>query len=300
VAKRPTAGPAVTAGFTATAAWTAALTLVALVAFAANSLLARAAIGPASEGATGAIGPVAFTALRLAAGALVLWPWWRPRADRAALALGWGGPLLLVAYALPFALAYVWLGAAVGALLLFGAVQVTMLIAGRRAGERLGLRGTVGLLAAVVGVGVLLAPGVQAPPLLPSLVMLLAGVAWGAYSLAGRGAADPVRVTARNFAWSLPAAALLAAWPGAWAGVSAVGVGLAITSGALTSGLGYVVWYLALPRLSRTSAAVVQLAVPVVAALGAVAFLGEALHARLLLASLLVLGGVATVVLRRG
>lgn len=278
--------------------WPAVFTLLALIAFAANSLLARAAIGPSGDG-SGAIGPIAFTALRLAAGALVLWPWWRSRPGRPALATGWAGPLLLVAYALPFALAYVWLGAAAGALLLFGAVQLTMLIAGRLAGERLDALGKAGLATATAGVVVLLLPGVQALPPLPALVMIVAGVAWGSYSLAGRGALDPVRVTARNFAWSLPAAALLAALPGAWTGASPPGVILALVSGALTSGLGYVAWYWALPGLSRSSAAAVQLAVPVVAALGAVAFLGEALHSRLVLASALVLGGVATVVFRR-
>jgi drug/metabolite transporter (DMT)-like permease len=276
----------------------AGLTLVALFAFAANSLLARAAIGPGADGAR-AIGPVAFTAVRLAAGALVLLPWWRTRPGRPARARAWLGPLLLAAYALPFALAYVALGAAVGALLLFGAVQSTMLLAGRRAGERLGRRGAVGLTAAATGLAVLLAPGVEAPPLLAALVMLLAGVAWGAYSLAGRGAPDPVRATARNFAGALPVAVVLAAWPGAWTDVRLPGVLLAVVSGALTSGLGYVVWYVALPHLTRMSAAVVQLAVPVVAALGAVAFLGELLSARLVVATALVLGGVAAVVLRR-
>jgi drug/metabolite transporter (DMT)-like permease len=190
-----------------------------------RQLAARARGHRSPAQGSGAIGgrdrPVAFTALRLAAGALVLWPWWRAPGRPRALAGGWAGPVLLVAYALPFALAYVWFGAAVGALLLFGAVQLTMLAAGRRAGERLDALGAAGLAGAVVGVVVLLLPGVRALPALPALAMIAAGVAWGAYSLAGRGALDPVRVTARNFAWSLPAAAVLAAWPGAWSGASA-------------------------------------------------------------------------------
>ena len=291
-----------------------AFTLLALIAFAANSLLARAAIGPAADGDT-AIGPVAFTALRLAAGALVLWPWWRPGrrgartfdapgsavAPPAAtparrIAVGAGA---LVAYALPFSLAYVALGAATGALLLFGAVQLTMIGAGLRAGERLGPVRVAGLVAAFAGLVVLLAPGLSAPPPLAAATMLLAGVAWGAYSLIGRGEARPIAATARNFVWSLPAAAVLAAWPGAWAGASAAGVALALTSGALTSGLGYVAWYLALPSLSRTVAATVQLSVPLVAALGALVLLGEALDLRFALASTLVLGGIAAVVLTR-
>jgi drug/metabolite transporter (DMT)-like permease len=292
-------------------------TLIALLAFAANSLLARAAIGPgAGSGAAiangaaiadggAAIGPVAFTALRLAAGALVLWPWWRPRRSgpsdpptpsrrrRAA------GALALAGYALPFSLAYVALGAATGALLLFGAVQLTMIGASLRAGERFGWRRTAGLIAAFAGLLVLLAPGLQAPPPWAAATMLLAGVAWGSYSLIGRGERDPIAATARNFALTLPAAALLAAWPGVWAGASASGALLAVTSGAVTSGLGYVAWYLALPSLSRAAAATVQLAVPLVAAVGAVAWLGEAIDARLMLSAALVLGGVGAVVLAR-
>lgn len=284
-----------------------AFTLLALVAFAANSLLARAAIGPGADGSA-AIGPVAFTALRLAAGALVLWPWWRPgrrggrggpQRERVPARRIAAGATALVAYALPFSLAYVALGAATGALLLFGAVQLTMIGAGLRAGERLGPLRVAGLIAAFVGLVVLLAPGLSAPPPLAAATMLLAGVAWGAYSLIGRGEPRPIAATARNFAWSLPAAAALAAWPGAWAGASATGVALALTSGALTSGLGYVAWYLALPSLSRTVAATVQLSVPLVAALGALALLGEAIDLRFALASALVLGGIAAVVLTR-
>jgi drug/metabolite transporter (DMT)-like permease len=289
-------------------------TLLALFAFAANSLLARAAIGPGVDGSS-AIGPVAFTALRLAAGALVLWPWWRPgrRGDPApsapspAAARGHqvparriaAGASALVAYALPFSLAYVALGAATGALLLFGAVQLTMIGAGLRAGERLGPRRVAGLVAAFVGLVVLLAPGLSAPPPLAAATMLVAGVAWGAYSLIGRAEARPIAATARNFAWALPAAAVLAAWPGAWTGVSASGVTLALASGALTSGLGYVAWYLALPSLTRTVAATVQLSVPLVAALGALLLLGEAIDVRFAVASALVLGGIAAVVLTR-
>lgn len=287
----------------------ALLTLAALVAFAANSLLARAAIDPGAGGAS--IGPVAFTALRLFAGAVVLAPWWlRTLSVHARPGLrDWTGPVLLTAYALPFALAYVGVGAAVGALLLFGAVQATMLIAGAVAGERMGTRGVIGLGGAVGGVVLLLLPSVAGPtggafgpaasavPLGTALLMVLAGVAWGGYSLAGRRAGDPVAATARAFGWSLPFALAMAAWPGAWAGVRVDGIVLAVLSGALTSGLGYLVWYRAVPHLTRTSAAVVQLLVPVVAALGAVAFLGEAITLRLALAAALVLGGVGTVVL---
>lgn len=278
-------------------------TSLALAAFAANSLLARAAIGPGPDGSA-AIGAVAFTALRLAAGAAALAPWWWRTRDRTGQGRsdtrrGAIGALWLGAYALPFAWAYVSLGAATGALLLFGAVQLTMLLAGRRAGERLGTGGALGVAAALAGLAVLLGPGLRAPPLLAALAMLGAGVAWGAYSLAGRHEADPKRATARNFVWATPLALVLALWPGAWDGATLHGALLALASGSVASGLGYLVWYRALPGLSRTSAAVVQLCVPVVAAFGAIAFLGEALDARLVVASALVLGGVGLAVLRR-
>jgi len=288
---------------------TAGFTWLAILAFAANSLLARAAIGPGSDGVP-TIGPLAFTALRLAAGAIVLWPWWRPlrgqrdvltarpsahRSPRRVVA----GAAALAAYALPFSLAYVAMGAATGALVLFGSVQLTMIGAGIRAGERLDLRRALGLAAAAAGLVVLLAPGLQAPPPWAAAAMVIAGVSWGAYSLVGRGEIDPIAATGRNFAWTLPVAAVLAAWPGAWAGATPTGVGLALASGALTSGLGYVAWYRALPALSRTAASAVQLSVPLVAAAGAIALLAEAVDLRLVVAGVLVLGGIAAVVLPR-
>jgi drug/metabolite transporter (DMT)-like permease len=278
----------------------AAFTVVALLAFAGNSLLARAAIGPAADGSV-AIDPVGFTALRLAAGAVVLALLVGPRA----LALPAPGPerrralwavVALVAYALPFSIAYVELGAATGALLLFGAVQVTMGAVGFAAGERPGARGLLGWAAALAGLVVLLLPGAQAPAPLAAVVMGVAGVAWGTYTLLGRGGQAPLTATARAFAWALPAALGFAAWPGAWSGATPAGAALAVASGALASGLGYAVWYVALPSLTRTVAAVVQLAVPLVAAVAAVAWLGEGIGWRFAVASLLVLGGIAAVV----
>lgn len=277
-----------------------AFTVLAVLAFAGNSLLARAAIGPAADGSV-AIDPVGFTALRLAAGAVVLALLVGPRA----LALPAPGParrrilwavVALVAYALPFSIAYVDLGAATGALLLFGAVQVTMGAVGVAAGERTGSRGFVGWLAALAGLVVLLLPGAAAPEPGAAIVMGVAGVAWGVYSLLGREERAPLTATARAFAWALPATLLLAVWPGAWAGATAAGAGLAVASGALASGLGYAVWYAVLPSLTRTVAAVIQLAVPIVAAVAAVAWLGEGLGWRFALATVLVLGGIAAVV----
>ena len=264
---------------------TALLTAVTLLAFAGNSLLCRAALRD------GAIDPLSFTALRLVSGALVLLPLVRrpdaPWSPRAALALA--------GYAVAFSLAYLSLDAGVGALLLFGSVQVTMFTVGWRRGERLSRLQSLGLAAAVAGLLALLLPGATAPDPTGAALMVLAGVGWGAYSLCGRGAPAPTVATARNFALAAPLALL--ALPFASFEVTATGAWLAVASGAGTSGLGYVVWYAALRGLDATRAAVVQLAVPVIAALGGAVLLGEAPGARLVVAGGVVLGGVATVVL---
>lgn len=279
----------------------AAFTGLALLAFAGNSLLARAALAPGVDGEP-AIGALAFTALRLGAGAVALALLVGPHH------LGRAGPgrgraataaVALVAYALPFSLAYVELGAATGALLLFGTVQLTMGAVGYARGERLDVRARSGWLVAVAGLAVLLVPGARTPEPWASAAMIVAGIAWAVYSLAGRGERAALPANARNFVWALPVAAVLAAWPGAWDGASGLGLALAIASGALASGLGYAAWYVALPSLSRSAAAVVQLAVPVVAAVGGVALLGEVLDGRLIAAGVLVLGGIAAVVAPR-
>jgi drug/metabolite transporter (DMT)-like permease len=272
-----------------TVLWTA----VALVSFAANSLIARAALGPGADGAEAAIHPFAFTALRLAAGALALLPFGGRMTLRPS-----PGALALVAYALPFSLAYVALGAATGALLLFGTVQATLIASGVLAGERLRGRAAVGSLIAAGGLVWLLAPLLRTPQPWAALLMIVAGVAWGAYTLIGRRAGEPLRANAAHFVGALPAAALLAALPGAWEGVSAIGVMWGIVSGAVTSGLGYAAWYLALPGLERAAAATVQLAVPALAAAAAVALLGEPFDFRLALSGAAILGGIALVTLR--
>ena len=271
---------------------TAALTALALLAFAANSVLCRLALRG------GEIGPLAFTALRLASGALVLLPFLRARgaqqerwSPRSALALA--------LYAVGFSLAYLWLDAGVGALLLFGAVQCTMLGAGFAAGERPTRTRALGIALACAGLVVLVRPGGAAPALEGALLMLAAGAAWGAYSLAGRGARVPTRATARNFLLAAPLG--LCAWACApSAAVSPRGVALAVISGALTSGLGYVLWYAALPALSATSAATIQLSVPAIAAIGGAMLLAEPITPRLLLASAAVLGGIALTIRKRG
>lgn len=270
---------------------TVGLTALALVAFAGNSLLCRAALRE------GAIDPVSFTAIRLASGALVL----LPLAVRGGAAWSVRGALALGAYALGFSLSYVTLGTGTGALLLFGTVQITMMGTGLARGERLGGWQTVGVAAAVTGVVVLVAPGLSAPEPAGAALMAGAGVAWGVYSLLGRGVARPAAATARNFLLAVPPAlvALLLARDGV--AVEPRGAWLAVASGTLTSGLGYVVWYRALRGHTATTAAVVQLAVPVIAAVGGVLLLGEAVDSRLVGASVLTLGGVGlALAVRRG
>jgi drug/metabolite transporter (DMT)-like permease len=268
------------------------MTALALLAFAANSLLCRAAL------ADGSIDAASFTSIRLIAGAAVLWLIVRIRAGSAASKGNWLSALALFAYAAGFSFAYLKLSTATGALLLFGAVQSTMIGYGLYRGERLRGPQLGGLLLAIGGLVGLLLPGISAPPPLASALMLGAGVAWGIYSLRGKGAGDPLQVTAGNFLRTVPIALILsAATLGDISLQNAAGIGYAIASGALASGLGYAVWYSALPALKASTAASVQLSVPVIAALGGVVLLAEPLSLRLLLASLSILGGIALVIL---
>lgn len=243
--------------------------------------------------------------MRIATGALVLVTL-AAFARRARTVPGGGGDarsaLALFAYAAAFSYAYVALPAGTGALLLFGAVQATMLGADLRAGERLRPARVAGLALALAGLVVLVLPGLGAPAPLAAGLMLAAGVAWGVYSLRGRGSPDPLGQTAGNFARALPFAALLAA--AAWAlgtfHLDVAGAGLATASGALASGVGYALWYGALRRLSATEAGIVQLSVPVLAALGGVVLLAEPVTLRLVVASVIVLGGVGLALRRAG
>jgi drug/metabolite transporter (DMT)-like permease len=273
------------------------LTAIAMIAFASNSLLCRVALRQT------AIDPASFTTIRLVSGALALWLIARLRAPVPAGQGNWLSALALYAYAAGFSFAYVNLPAASGALLLFGAVQATMIGRGIAAGERLAPRQLAGLLLALAGLVGMLLPGLTAPPLGGALLMMGAGVAWGVYSLRGKGAGDATRVTAGNFLRAAPIAAAvsvaLALAGGNGASVDGPGLLYAMASGALTSGIGYAIWYAALPSLKATSAATVQLSVPVIAALGGVAFLGEALTLRLVAASIAILGGIALVILQK-
>jgi drug/metabolite transporter (DMT)-like permease len=211
----------------------------------------------------------------------------------------WPSAAALFAYAAAFSFSYVTLPAAAGALLLFGAVQATMIGYGLWTGERPGKMQTIGLIAAGSGLLALLLPGLSAPPLVGSLLMLAAGVAWGIYSLRGKGGGDATRVTAGNFLRAAAFAACLGAGMLPWASWDTAGILYAAASGALASGLGYAVWYTALRGLTATTAASVQLSVPVIAAAGGVALLDEPLTLRLAMCSIAILGGIALVIARK-
>jgi drug/metabolite transporter (DMT)-like permease len=266
---------------------TAALTVAALFAFAGNSVVCRIALGGHR------IDAATFTAVRLTAGAITLLALvWAGPASRPRRHGSWGSAVALLLYAAPFSFAYMSLSTGVGALLLFGAVQITMLLAACLQGERPSLLQWAGLLTATGGLVFLALPGLAAPPAVAAGLMLLAGVSWAIYSLRGRRTAHPLGDTAMNFALAAPLAAVA---PLAWWRVhhaDVIGVALAVVSGAVMSGLGYVAWYAAVARLTATRAAVVQLTVPVIAAAGGVIFMGERVTLRLALATVVVLGGV--------
>jgi drug/metabolite transporter (DMT)-like permease len=289
------------------------LTAGAMLAFAANSLLCRLAL------TAGTIDPASFAALRLLSGALALGILVRCRGTVGAAGparADWLAAAMLFAYVACFALAYRSLTASAGALILFGAVQLTMFAAGLWRGERFLLRAWAGVAVAIAGLVCLLAPRAAAPPPGGAMLMAAAGLAWGIYSLRGRGVADPLAATAANFLRAAPLGLLLCLPFGLLSGLPSAlpsgpasgllqagglhadlhGAALAIVSGALTSGIGYAIWYTALRGLSSMQAATVQLAVPPLAALGGALWLGEAIEARLVLASVAVLGGIALVV----
>jgi len=270
-----------------------ALTSLAMIAFAGNSLLCRIALKDTS------IDAASFTAIRLISGAVMLWLVARMRRGALSGRGNWLSAFALFIYAAGFSFAYLSLTAATGALLLFGAVQATMIGRGIWAGERLRRLQLVGLILALGGLVGLLLPGLSAPPLFGSILMLGAGVAWGVYSLRGKGAGDPTRVTAGNFLRAVPIAAVLSAITYDGASLDSAGLWYAIASGALASGIGYAIWYTALPALKATNAATVQLSVPVIAALGGIIFLGETVSLRLVLASVAILGGIALVILEK-
>ena len=264
------------------------LTAFALIAFAANSIICRMALGNA------AIDPASFTAFRLMSGAIVLWvivnvsPGGKAERHQG----NWWSAAMLFLYAAAFSFAYVSLNAGVGALILFGSVQATMLTSALLKGERPPLPAWCGLIIALAGLVYLVSPGLEAPSFTGAVLMALAGFAWGVYSLRGLGSTHPVATTGGNFLRTVPMTAVLSLIMLPYFGLSTEGALLAFLSGGLTSGIGYVVWYATLRSLSGTRAAMLQLLVPVIAAAGGVLLLSEPVTLRLILAGILIIGGV--------
>jgi len=271
----------------------AALISLAMIAFAGNSLLCRLALKHTS------IDAASFTTIRLISGALTLWLVARIKRGTRSGGGNWLSAFALFVYAASFSFAYLSLPTATGALLLFGAVQATMIGHGIWKGERLLGPQLFGLTLAFGGLVGLVLPGISTPPLFGSILMLGAGVAWGVYSLRGKGVGDPTKVTAGNFLRAVPISVTLSALVFSRTSMDYAGIWYAFLSGALASGIGYSIWYSALPALKATNAATVQLSVPVIAAVGGVALLGEPITLRLTLASGAILGGIALVILEK-
>ncbi len=263
------------------------LTCLAILAFATNSILCRMALGDNT------IDAASFTSIRLLSGAAMLTlillsrnrGFTRSRVNQISV-------LMLFIYAICFSFSYIQLSAGTGALILFGTVQITMILFGLFKGERYGKLVWTGIIAAFSGLVYLLMPSVSAPPLLSAVLMIFAGVAWGIYTIRGRGSMNPLTVTSWNFIGTIPLALLTGAVFYFNSELTSEGITLAVLSGALASALGYVIWYSVLPKLTPTSAATVQLSVPVIAAFGGVILLAEPVSLRLLIASSVVLGGI--------
>lgn len=268
---------------------TALYTSLTMVAFASNSILNRLALGQQS------IDAVSYTTIRLLSGALVLWLIASLQESRTGPRIrgGWPSAVMLFAYALAFSFAYLSLSAGTGALILFGSVQVTMLLAALRSGERPHLLEWLGVALALAGLVYLVLPGLRAPSPVGSASMALAGIAWGVYSLRGRGSGSPLADTAGNFIRAVPLILAVRLVTLNDIHLSQAGIALAVLSGAAASGVGYVIWYAALAGLTATRAAIVQLSVPVLAAWGGVVLLAEGISLRLVLAGVLILGGIA-------
>jgi len=280
--------------YTAGKMQTVLLSALAMLAFAANSILCRLALG------AGHIDATSYATIRVLSGALVLAAIVVARDRGISLrdVNGWSAFALYV-YMVCFAFAYVSLATGTGALILFGAVQLTMFSASLKAGDPFPLLSWFGLGLAAAGLVYLVSPGVEAPDAAGALTMAVAGIAWGLYSLIGRGAADATRATAWNFVLAVPLALVTSAVFAGSATADVAGVTLAVASGAMASGIGYVIWYAALKGLAASDAATLQLSVPVIAAIGGVVLLAEPVTMRLVIASIATLGGVA-IVLRRG
>lgn len=266
-----------------------------MLAFAGNSIICRLALRD------GAIDPATFTSIRLLAGAITLLLVFTVTRRNTSLRSNgsWLSAFMLFLYAVAFSFAYISLSAGAGALVLFAFVQATMITMGLMSGDRPSTTEWFGWLLAFSGVIWLVLPGIEAPPIGGALLMAISGIAWGIYSIRGRNESDALGATTANFSLSVVFVLALLAATQANASISMHGVLLAITSGALTSGIGYVIWYAALDYLSAMQAAMVQLSVPAIAAVGGVALLAEPVSMRLLVASTLVLGGIGIALLRK-
>ena len=269
-------------------------TSLALVAFAFNSILCRLALR------NGAIDPAGFTSVRLISGAVVLITLSYFFSKGSSGKRGnWLSAFFLFAYAICFSFAYISLTAGTGALILFGCVQLTMIAAALFKGERPGALEWIGLAAALGGLVYLVFPGLSSPPPVSSALMAGAGIAWGFYTLRGKGSGDPLADTTGNFIRSVPMVILISIPIISQMHLSGRGVLLAILSGAVASGVGYTIWYAALKHITATRAAIVQLSVPVIAAIGGVLFLAETATTRLWIAGALILGGIALTIMGR-
>jgi drug/metabolite transporter (DMT)-like permease len=277
------------------AIWTLAFTVFALIAFAANSVLSRLALGVNSIDAS------SYTAIRLLSGVIVLMVILQVKNTRnqSSAKGSWFSGILLFLYAITFSYAYITLTTATGALILFGSVQVTMITNAIITGNQLRSTEWVGVFIAFAGFLYLISPGVSTPPLKGLLLMTMAGFAWGTYTLRGRDSASPLADTAYNFLRTMPLVLILILTTSPNAKYSLEGVVYASLSGAVASGIGYTIWYIALGGLSTTQAAVIQLSVPVIAALGGIVLIGEAITLRLAVAALMILGGILMVILGR-
>jgi drug/metabolite transporter (DMT)-like permease len=269
------------------------LTTLAMIAFAGNSLLCRLALK------TTGIDAASFTSIRLISGALTLYVIVLLKSGKTIIGGNWLSAFALFAYAAGFSFAYINLSAATGALLLFSAVQTSMITYGLYTGERLRAWQMIGFALALTGLLILLMPGLYAPPLSSSLLMISAGIAWGLYSLRGKVASDASAMTAGNFLRAIPFALALSLLMLTKASLDTAGIAYAIASGAVASGIGYAIWYTALPSLKSTSAASVQLSVPAIAAVGGILFLDETASLRLVFASICILGGIALVTMQK-
>ena len=272
---------------------TIALTAAAMVAFAANSVLCRLALGAEL------IDAASFATVRTVSGAVILGIALMLRSGKPQAQPDWRSVITLYLYMVFFSFAYLSLSAGTGALVLFGAVQLTMFVVALRSGEHFSPLSWIGLVLAIAGLVYLVSPGVTAPDPLGAGLMAVAGVAWGFYSLVGRSAGDPTEATAYNFIFSVPLVVVTSLVFFGNFQVSLAGALYAVASGAIASGIGYVIWYSALRGLTATSAATVQLSVPVIAAVGGVMLMSEDVTVRLVVASVATLGGVALVLTQR-